>query len=220
MLLKTLVLSENAVRALRIAGPMFFLGMQGGSVLTAKSIIEDKSVGALSPLPFVSLLTNCIIWSYYGLLRADNTVLVPNAIGIATGLGCTLAYQKFAPNFPTNLYAAASLIVLFATVLALAGNFNLIGIVGCGLAVLVMGSPLATLKSVIQTKSTASLPFTTSFMGFCNSLSWSAYGLLVANDILIYGPNLVGLFLASIQMSLFAVFGLPPAKPMTVKPIF
>jgi hypothetical protein len=57
-------------------------------------------------------------------------------------------------------------------------------------------------------------------MGFCNSLSWSAYGLLVANDVMIYGPNLVGLFLSSIQMLLFAVFGLPPSRAALPKSVF
>jgi len=213
-------LSNAVVSGLRVAGPVCFLGMQGGSVLTARGILEDKSVGQLSPLPFVSLLTNCIIWSFYGLLRKDSTVLVPNAIGIVSGLGCVLAYQKHATSFPTTLYAGASLIVLVSTLLAFVGNYNLIGSIGCGLAVVVMGSPLATLKTVIQSRSTAALPFPTSFMGFCNSLSWSAYGLLVANDVMIYGPNLVGLFLSSIQMLLFAVFGLPPSRAALPKSVF
>ena len=213
-------MSPAVVSGLRVAGPAFFLGMQGSSVLTARGILEDKSVGQLSPLPFVSLLTNCIIWSFYGLLRKDSTVLVPNAIGIVSGLGCVLAYQKHAPSFPTTLYAGASLIVLVSTLLASMGNYNLIGSIGCGLAVIVMGSPLATLKTVIQSRSTAALPFPTSFMGFCNSLSWSAYGLLVANDVMIYGPNLVGLFLSSIQMLLFAVFGLPPSRAALPKSVF
>lgn len=205
-------LSETAVSALRIAGPAFFLGMQGSSLNTARGILADKSVGVLSPLPFVSLFTNCIIWSYYGLLKGDPTVLVPNAIGVMSGLTCVAAYQRHSKTSPTGLYAVASAIVLLATMLATQGNCNLIGSIGCGLAVVVMGSPLATLSTVIKSKSTAAMPFTTSFMGFCNSLSWSAYGLLVAKDVMIYGPNIVGLFLSSLQMLLFAMFGLPPDK--------
>jgi len=212
MLIKSVVLSDAAVGFLKTAGPAFFLGMQGTSVLTARSILADRSVGVLSPLPFVSLLTNCIIWSYYGLLRKDSTVLVPNAIGVLSGLGCVAAYAKHAPTAPTKLYGGAGLVVLVATMLAAVGNFQLIGLIGCALAVIVMGAPLATLATVVKSKSTAAMPFGTSFMGFLNSLSWSAYGLLVADDVMIYGPNLVGLSLASIQMVLFMLFGLPPAK--------
>jgi len=213
MLVRSIVLSDTVVSGLRVAGPMFFLGMQGSSVLTARGILADKSVGALSPLPFLSLLTNCIIWTYYGLLRKDNTVFVPNVIGVLSGLSCVAAYQKWAPVVPLKLYSAAAFVVLIATALASVGNFHLIGLIGCALAVIVMGAPLATLKTVVQSKSTASMPFTTSLMGFLNSMSWSAYGLLVADDVMIYGPNLAGLILSGIQMVLFMVFGLPPAKP-------
>jgi len=182
-----MVLSESAVSALKIAGPMFFLGMQGASVSTAINILKDKSVGGLNVLPFASLLTNCVIWTYYGALRNDPTVLIPNAIGVASGLACVGAYQKHTSTTPKGVYAGAMAIMLFATALAFAGNFQLIGSIGCVLAVILMGSPLSTLKTVFATKSTASLPFGTSFMGWCNSLSWSAYGLLVAHDIMIYG---------------------------------
>ena len=76
-----MLLAEPIVKGLRIAGPAFFLGMQGSAVKTALTIMAEKSVGPLSPFPFVSLLTNCVIWSYYGMLKQDMTVLVPNAIG-------------------------------------------------------------------------------------------------------------------------------------------
>ena len=55
------------------------------SVKTALKIWSDKSVGSFSVFPFLSLLTNCVIWSFYGYLRSDNTVLIPNAIGVLAG---------------------------------------------------------------------------------------------------------------------------------------
>ena len=61
-----LVESKLFASALQVAGPAFFLSMQATSVKTALNIIADKSVRSLSPLPFVSLLTNCVIWTFYG----------------------------------------------------------------------------------------------------------------------------------------------------------
>lgn len=61
-----LVQSKLFASALKVAGPAFFLSMQATSVKTALNIIADKSTRALSPLPFVSLLTNCVIWTFYG----------------------------------------------------------------------------------------------------------------------------------------------------------
>ena len=61
-------------------------------------------------------------------------------------------------------------------------NADLLGTIGCALAVLLMGSPLATLSTVIREKSTASMPFGTSLMTWGNAISWSLYGLMIAND--------------------------------------
>jgi hypothetical protein len=51
------------------------------SLKTVKEIKAKGSVGELSPLPFVSLATNCVVWVTYGALRADPTILLPNASG-------------------------------------------------------------------------------------------------------------------------------------------
>lgn len=74
-------------------------------------------------------------------------------------------------------------------------------------AVLMMGSPLSVLCSVLREKSTSAMPFHTSLATWGNAFSWSLYGLFVAADPLIYGPNMFGLLLATVQLSLFVVFG-------------
>lgn len=42
-----------------------------------------------------------------------------------------------------------------------------------------------------------------------NSLCWLLYGVIISNDFMIIGPNALGLLLASLQLLLFLVFGLP-----------
>ena len=195
---------------LQVAGPIFFLGLQSASVNTALKIASDKSTGQLSALPFVSLLTNCIIWTLYGYLKSDNTVLVPNAIGIIAGGFGTFMFNKYSTDKPMKIYAVSILLSAIASFLAFTGNWHTLGLLGCILAVAVSGSPLATLQTVIRDRSTASLPFPTSLATWCNAFSWSLYGLMIAHDPMIFGPNLMGLTLATIQMSLFAVFGMPP----------
>lgn len=89
----------------------------------------------LSPLPFTSLLVNCLVWTLYGYLRKDNTVLVPNIIGILSGSVSVLSYHMYAPKSPGRLYMAGAIIVFFAVKCALSGDYNSIGILGCSLAV-------------------------------------------------------------------------------------
>jgi solute carrier family 50 protein (sugar transporter) len=155
------------------------------SVKTAFNLYINNSVGDLSLLPFISLLTNCFIWSYYGLLTKDQTVLIPNLFGILSGAACVTAYQAVAKSVDVLLYGGSFFIIFFSTLLLYLGNFKLLGSLGCILCVILMGSPLATLRIVLRDKSTASLPFGISFTNWCNSLSWSLYGVVLAKDALV-----------------------------------
>lgn len=137
-----------------------------------------------------------------------------HGLGVLSGAFCATSFHRFAHKAPWNMYIGSFGILAFASACALAGNYKLLGSIGCILAIILMGSPLATLKTVLTEKSTASLPFLTSFTGWCNALAWSSYGLLVAHDAMIYGPNLVGLTLASFQLFLFVLFGFPKASTL------
>ncbi len=54
-----------------------------------------------------------------------------------------------------------------------------------------------------------------------NAISWTGYGLLVANDPIVWGPNALGLVAACVQMGLFAKYGIhtaPPAGKIAERP--
>lgn len=198
--------------SLRFAGPIMFTGMQIASVKTAYGIHKAKDTGDLSPLPFTSLAVNCLVWSLYGLLKKDLTVLIPNVNGIVLGLIGMVTYHKYATNAPKKLYGIGAALCAAAFKLFLDKDTTKIGLIGCSLAVVLCGSPLATLGTVLKDKSTASLPFMNSFTTWLNALCWFSYGILVAHDVMIFGPNGMGLALASIQMLMFMIFGMPPKK--------
>lgn len=147
--------------------------------------MSENSVGKLSLLPFASLLTNCVIWFFYGLLKDDYTVMVPNGLGIFSGLFCFATYIRFSKSVDAVSIAVSLALILFAMSLYSAGDFNTLGSTGCILAMIVMGSPLATLSTVIRDKSTESMPFGTSLATWCNACSWSLYGLIVAKDFMV-----------------------------------
>ena len=56
-----------------------------------------------------------------------------------------------------------------------------IGIVGAFVCIVMLASPLATVRDVLATKSTASMPFAMTVAGFLNACSWAAYGLVVVS---------------------------------------
>ena len=62
---------------------------------TMREIVKNGSTGQLNPLPFVSLAANCVVWTLYGILQNDMTVLAPNASGLCFGLLYTAIYVKY-----------------------------------------------------------------------------------------------------------------------------
>ena len=199
---------------LKTSGPAFFLAIQGSSLKTAFEIQDNRSVGLLSPVPFLTLFVNCTIWSIYGIRKKDMTIFAPNAIGVLSGLICSGIYhQNMGDKKPNQLYFLVAALILIASTSPTAT----VGYLGCALAIGTTGSPLATLKTVLQTKSTEALPFLTSFLMFCNAIGWSSYGILLAKDPFVTVPNLVGLALAIVQLSMFGLFGFPTLKKNSMK---
>ena len=170
---------------LKCAGPIFFLGLQASSVQTAMKILKEKSVGKLSPIPFLCLLTNSIIWTMYGFLKNDMTVLIPNVSGSVAGLGCALTYQRYSTN-NNILHVLTSIFIIIGCIsLAASSQTVLLGTIGCVLAIALSGSPLATIQTVIRDKSTDALPLTTSLVTWLNCISWFLYGTILAKDIMV-----------------------------------
>ncbi len=202
-------------------GPLCFIGLQISSVSTAMKIVEKKSVGKFSPIPFASLFTNCIIWTLYGFLKLDKTILLPNGLGVLVSIYCLWAYHTNTINKPLREYYIVTFICAICFLLANFQQDQMIGLIGCALSIILSGSPLAVVKTVIKEKSTAALPFWTSLVTWINNFSWICYGYFIANDKLIYLPNLLGFTLSSIQMLLFLKYPSIPTlhKDIISKPI-
>ena len=135
------------------------------SVQTALKIVRDKSVGTMPMLPFASLVANCAIWTWYGALlnegAGDTTVMLPNASGMCVGLLASAIYLKYSPSKQLPLVAGTIGIVGAVSAAAMtmpsAEVLPYIGYLGDLLAVVLMASPLSTMRSVIQEKSTRSM---------------------------------------------------------------
>ena len=204
------------VALLKLAGPILFLSLQVSSVATARDVAARKSVGSLSPLPNITLFTNCVVWTTYGWLKRDGTIFIPNLCGIISSVYCVVLFHLHSTAKPTKSYALSLLICVIIGYLAFVGDGSNIGLIGCVLSVLFTASPLAVVRTVIKDKSTASLPFFTSLVIWFNTTSWLFYGYLVADDVLIWGPNVLGFGLATLQMCLFSVYG--TGKSLEPKP--
>ena len=75
--------------------------------------------------------------------------------------------------------------MVVAIKLALSKDLQSVGLLGCAIAVVVSGAPLATIQTVLNERSTAALPFLPSVFTWLNAFSWSCYGLFVADDSMV-----------------------------------
>ena len=204
---RELLLWRAFVAVLKLSGPVLFLSLQVSSVATAKEVLALKAVGSLSPLPNICLLTNCFVWTFYGYMKADGTIFFPNVVGILASFYCIAAFHRYISVKPYVPYMLSVAVCGATAFLVYTDDAQTVGLIGCSLSVLFTASPLAVLRTVIRDKSTASLPWFTSLVIWFNSMSWLLYGYLVADDVLIWGPNVLGFALASLQVSLFGIYG-------------
>ena len=70
---------------------------------------------------------------------------------------------------------------------------------GCVLSVVLSGSPLAVLRTVVSSRSTAAMPFTTSLITFLSNLSWLCYGALIGGTDRIFSYTNTILFLYTLS---------------------
>lgn len=61
------------------------------------------------------------------------------------------------------------------------------------------GAPLQTMASVVREKNSESIHRGTMIMNWINTSFWVMYGFVARNDIVIYGPNAIGLVFGLIQ---------------------
>lgn len=76
---------------------------------------------------------------------------------------CTCAYQIYAPRINKTMYTSGFSIVVVSFLLAFSGNESMVGTIGSALSIGVMASPLAVLTTVIRSRSTSSLPFSSRY---------------------------------------------------------
>ena len=185
------------------------MNMQFSALSVAFEIRQTRNERHLSVVPFMALLTNSAVWSAYGWFKGELPVLLPNLAGTVSGLTCVLLYHRFSMFVIPLQHIAISMTVVLGALYCIygLGDIEAVGYLGCFLAIFMFASPLVTLGRVIRERSTRSMPFYTSFSGWLNSLSWSLYGLLVAHDFMVYGPNLAGFALSSFQLLLYVVYG-------------
>lgn len=185
---------------------------------TIQKITKEKSIGNLPLLPYSSLVVNAFLWLMYGLLKNEYKVWAPNAFGFVMGLYYCRQFRLYTPKNAKNLPGTMSqhiqgVIFMLTSALLVVGSMsrklsaNVIGKLGVLVCIILFGSPLSTLKTVIMTKNASSIPAPFTLTCLLNCFLWSVFGLFEVGDFNIYFPNLLGLGSAIAQLFLLVLYG-------------
>jgi len=139
----------------------------------------------------------------------DPTILVANGAGFVAGCYFTYTYSRFKAIPSTNYMFAIGMNLISissATLLPKQTALFYLGLIGDLTAIILLSSPLVTMKTVLKEKSSESMPFYTSLAMWLNSCSWAVFGWTIINDPFVYIPNVLGFTAASIQLALIAKY--------------
>ena len=84
---------------------------------------------------------------------------------------------------------------------------SIIGNMAVLFCVAMFGSPLASLKTVLKTKSAKSIPLPFTLATVVNCVLWSVAGIFQMHDIKVYFPNVLGLTFGMAQVALKLMYG-------------
>ncbi|PON88349.1 SWEET sugar transporter [Trema orientale] len=218
-------------------GLSFFVGVIGNiiSVLMFLSpagtfwrIVKHRSTEDFESFPYICTLLSSSLWTYYGITKPGGLLVATvNGFGIVVEAIFVSLFLLYAPakmRVQTAIlvgildvgFLAAAILV---TRLALEGDVRIdaIGLLGAGLNIIMYGSPLAAMKTVVTSKSVEYMPFFLSFFLFLNGGIWTLYASLV-RDYFLGVPNGIGLLLGIAQLILYAIYR--NAKPsININPV-
>jgi len=187
---------------------------------TIQKIKKEKAVGGLPLLPYSSMVSNAFLWTVYGILKKEAKVWASNGVGFVLGIYYMASFIPFAqasstlPGSPTQHIQACVAVVLsglaVAFALPTAQAVKVIGSTAVMICLVLFASPLAALKTVIKSKSAASIPLPFTIATTVNCILWAVYGAFAMKDVAIVFPNSLGLLFGLMQLGLKLKYGSGP----------
>ncbi|CAN8275001.1 unnamed protein product [Cochlearia groenlandica] len=186
-------------------------------------IVKQKSTEEYKSLPYICTLLGSSLWTYYGLVTpGEYLVSTINGFGVVVEVFYVSLFLFYAPrHLKLNTLVTVALLNVFIPVAAIAATRSAfkdekmrsqsMGFIGAGLNIVMYGSPLSAMKTVVRTKSVKYMPFWLSFFLFLNGAIWGVYASL-QHDIFLLVPNGVGFVFGAMQILLYGIYR--NAKPV------
>ncbi|ETN19093.1 hypothetical protein PPTG_04501 [Phytophthora nicotianae INRA-310] len=185
------------------------------------NVHRNKNIGEVAELPLITMVVNCHLWMTYGYATDSMFPLLGSQLfGEIVGILYNIVYYRWSPEEKRKrlrkLYAIAFAVwcvVSLYVVLGVSGVFGQtksevgtsLGYAGCAFSFSMFASPLATLKHVISTKSSASIPINMCTMILVSTALWTGSGI-VDDDYFVAVINIVGVLLSGTQIAIYFMY--------------
>ena len=194
----------EVAQALTVVPPVLLQGVFVSPLPAVRGYAQKGTTGDASVAPYALMVANGTVWLTYGVLIGAPTVALPNITAVSLGMYYTYTFHKYKPaDAPFAPYVAASSVAALAVGTALAleqeAAAHTVGLIGCGVLPAMFAGPLAAARKVVSTKNAAAIPLAFTLFSTVNTITWIGYGLLVIDDVYIWGPNVIGLGAAFAQ---------------------
>ncbi|KAE8889348.1 hypothetical protein PF005_g14812 [Phytophthora fragariae] len=180
-----------------------------------------QNTGEMAALPLVAMAVNNHAWMLYGYL-ADNMfpIFATQAFSQCAALIYNIVYFRWSTSEKrkdlVKLYSRAFAVHCAFTIYTVIGVLGVtsqtksdvgdcVGYAAIVINIWMYASPLGTLKHVIATKNSASIPINLSMMIFVSASLWLASGI-VDDDFFVWGINAIGTMLSFIQIVVYNMY--------------
>eukprot|EP00549_Striatella_unipunctata_P009078 CAMPEP_0118691472 /NCGR_PEP_ID=MMETSP0800-20121206/10699_1 /TAXON_ID=210618 ORGANISM="Striatella unipunctata, Strain CCMP2910" /NCGR_SAMPLE_ID=MMETSP0800 /ASSEMBLY_ACC=CAM_ASM_000638 /LENGTH=234 /DNA_ID=CAMNT_0006589255 /DNA_START=261 /DNA_END=965 /DNA_ORIENTATION=- len=198
----------------QLAPPMSVL-LSAAPLPTIRGIQQAQDVGSLPLLPYTCMAASCTLWAVYGFLKKQSSIWAPNLIGLGLGLYYLRSFIRFSPpESPTlpgtvqqHLSGLVALGVAILGAVLASVKPAIVGQLAVLFCIALFASPLASLQTVLRTKSARSIPLPFTLVSLVNCFLWTVTGVLKLKDANIIIPNVLGMACGLAQVSLKLVYG-------------
>mmetsp|Transcript_98969 Transcript_98969/g.319080 ORF Transcript_98969/g.319080 Transcript_98969/m.319080 type:complete len:343 (-) Transcript_98969:486-1514(-) len=182
-------------------------------------IRREGTVGKLPLLPYSAMAAQGLVWITYGVLVNNPAIWTPNFVALVFGVYYWSVYSRFCPagadwlpftqrHHQVGFVATAALCAVSCTLLDATSAVTVLGLTGNVMTMAMFGGPLAAMRTVIKEKSTRAMPLGFTCIVNLNCNMWFFYAYFMLNDPYIYFQDGVGLLLTTVQLALFARYGI------------
>lgn len=216
----------DSLQLLSWACIVFTVGMFSTGLSDLKKMRETKSADNIQFLPFLTTCLNNLGWLYYGILKADQTIVLVNTIGAMLQILYILMYLQYTKQKKLVMSQTLSAGVVlaggwfyFTTVLPEGeSRLSQLGLTCSVVTVSMYMSPLTDLVEIVRSGDVQRLSFPLTVATFFTSTSWVLYGLQL-DDYFIVVPNTPGILTSLIRFYLFQRFASVNQSSPSYKPV-